>query len=348
MKNIIKSASILIACLSTQAYAQDLPKAKIQVVGGWSNLSAFYDHEKPFWSKKITELSKGKITADIKGLNEMGLKGPEILRLMSQGVIQFGTTPIAYFANDNPINEAIDLAAISPDIETARAVTDAFYPVYSKFYDSSSSVKLLGFSTYPANVLFCNANIQSLADLKGKKIRTSSRTQSEFMEALGGVGVTMPFGEVVPALQNKVVDCAITGTFSGYSAKWYEVSTHLYALPLSWAQQIHAVNKKTWNSFPKETQDFLEKNIKSMIDGIWKSAAEETQKGYDCNTGAAACQEPIKGKMVLVKPSDADKELLKKILNESVLPKWAARCSTDCVNSFNETIGKVVGLTAKK
>ena len=85
-----------------------------------------------------------------------------------------------------------------------------------------------------------------------------------------------------------------------------------------------------------------------MIDGIWKSAAEETQKGYDCNTGAAACQEPIKGKMVLVKPSDADKELLKKILNESVLPKWAARCSTDCVNSFNETIGKVVGLTAKK
>ncbi|PWQ83334.1 transporter, partial [Stenotrophomonas maltophilia] len=36
------------------------------------------------------------------------------------------------------------------------------------------------------------------------------------------------------------------------------------------------------------------------------------------------------------------------VLDESVLPKWAARCSAACVTSFNETVGKTVGLTARK
>jgi hypothetical protein len=35
-------------------------------------------------------------------------------------------------------------------------------------------------------------------------------------------------------------------------------------------------------------------------------------------------------------------------MQETVLPKWAARCSAQCVSDFNTHIGKIVGLTAKK
>lgn len=334
--------------LSGAALAQDLPKTNLQIVGGLSNLTAYNDFEKPFWTKTIPERSNGQVTAEIKGFNEMGLKGPELLRLMSQGVIQFGTATLSYFASDNPINEAIDLAGLAPDVQTARKVTEAFDPVYSKFYGEGSKVKLLGISTYPAQVLFCNADVNSLGDLKGKKVRTSSRTQAEFVEAFGGASVTMAFGEVVPALQNKVVDCAITGSLSGYSAKWYEVSTHLYALPINWNQQIHAVNQAAWDKLDPKVQGFIQTNIKTLMDNIWKAADEQTKQGYDCNTGAAACTLPVKGKMKLVEPSAADRELLKKVLQETILPKWAARCSADCVKSFNDTIGKTLNVTASK
>lgn len=336
------------AALAGNAFAQDLPAVKLKVVGGLSNLSLYNDYEKPFWTQKIPQVSGGKITADIKGFNEMGIKGPELLRLMSQGVIEFGTSTLAYFASDNPINEAIDLAGLAPDVKTARAVTEAFQPVYDKFYSQSSGIKVLGMSTYPAQVLFCNAEMKSLGDLKGKKVRTSSRTQAEFVEAMGGSSVTMPFGEVVPAMQNKVVDCAITGSLSGYSAKWYEVSTHLVALPINWNQQIHAVNQKSWNKLNPKVRDLITVQYKTLVDDIWTAAAAQTQEGYDCNTGAAACKQPVKGKMVLVQPSEADRVLFKKVLQESVLPKWAARCSASCVTDFNATVGKVVGLTAKK
>ena len=69
----------------------------------------------------------------------MGLKGPELLRLMSQGVIEFGTATLSYFASDNPINEAIDLAGLAPDAQTARAVTNAFEPVYARLYGEATT-----------------------------------------------------------------------------------------------------------------------------------------------------------------------------------------------------------------
>src|SRR5699024_9435429 len=143
-------------------------------------------------------------------------------------------------------------------------------------------IKVLRVSPVPAQVLFCHAPIEQLSALQGKKVRTSSRTQAEFVEALGGSSVTIPFGEVVPALQNGVVHCAITGSMSGYSAKWYEVSTNLYALPINWNQQIHAVNLDYWNKLDPKVQDFLENNVGKMYDDIWDAAARETQEGYDC------------------------------------------------------------------
>src|SRR5690349_16163071 len=145
MKKSLAFAAIAASLLAGAVHAQDLPKTHLKIVGGLSNLTAYNDYEKPFWTKTIPEQSKGQVTAEIKGFNEMGLKGPELLRLMSQGVIEFGTATLSYFASDNPINEAIDIATLAPDVQTARKVTSAFEPVYAKLYGSGgSNVKLLG------------------------------------------------------------------------------------------------------------------------------------------------------------------------------------------------------------
>jgi len=343
---------LMLAALATMvtagiATAQELPKTHVKVVGYLSNVPAYLEFEKPFWTKTIPELSKGQVTADIKSFDEMGLKGPELLRLMSQGVIEFGTGTLSYFASDNPINEAVDLAGMAPDAKTEREIVNAFAPVYERRL-AKENIKLLGLGTNAAQVIFCNTPIQHLSDLKNKKVRTSSRTQADFIEALGGSSVNMAFPEVVPALQTRVVDCAITGSLSGFTAKWYEVSTHLLALPINWNPIIYGVNQKAWDKIDPKVQEFIQTNITKMIDSIWDDAARQTQEGYDCNTGADACKAQVKGKMTLVVPSEADKDELKKLTANAVVPKWAARCSADCVKDFNETIGKELGITAKK
>ena len=345
----MKKTLLIAAALgfAASAIAQDLPKTQLKVVGSISSLAPYKDFEVPFWTKTLLEKSKGAIIADVKGFNEMGLKGPEVLRLMSSGALEIGATVLAYLAADDPTNEAPDIAGLVTSVDQARKTTEAskamVQGVFQKF-----GVKLLAAGTYPAQVLYCNGEIKGLSSISGRKVRVAGRSQSELITALGGTPVTIAFGEVVPALQNKTVDCGITGTLSGNLAKWNEVSTHLLAIPLSWGQIAYAVNLKSWEKMDPRVRSLIETEIKGMESGIWDTAAYHTEQGYACNAGRDDCKIGTKGKMIVVQPSAADVAMLKKVVTDVMLPKWAERCSADCVRDFNSTIGKVLGVSAKK
>ncbi|MFP5515072.1 MAG: TRAP transporter substrate-binding protein [Alphaproteobacteria bacterium] len=343
---ILTAAAAALLATTSLAFAE-LQRKELNVVGGLSNLSQYKNYEQPFWTKHIQQASGGKITATITGFNDMGLKGGEILRLMGQGVIDFGTTVLGYTASDDPRNEAVDLAGLAPDIATARRVADAYKPVLDAYFRKKYGIKVLGVWPYPAQVIYCNKPIEGIGDFAGKKVRTGNRTLAEFVEATGGIGVTMAFAEVVPALQKGVVDCAITGTLSGNAAKWPEVATHLYALPVGWSTLVHGANLKTWDKLNADTQQFLIKEISGLEDRIWKAADEESQEGINCNIGQDPCVNGTKAKMTLVPVSDADRQRVTKILNDVVVPKWVERCGKECAEEFNKTIGSVAGVTAK-
>ena len=99
----------------------------------------------------------------------------------------------------------------------------------------------------------------NLDDLKGLKVRASGRMTAKFLEALGAEGVSVSFGEVPGALQKGVVDCAVTGAGSGYSAGWWEVSSHLLPIPLGgWDSVVTAINMDKWNGLSDQNQALIE------------------------------------------------------------------------------------------
>jgi TRAP-type transport system periplasmic protein len=50
--------------------------------------------------------------------------------------------------------------------------------------------------------------------------------------------------------------------------------------------------------------------------------------------------------MTWVKVSDADMALHKKFVEETVVARWAERCGKECAAEWNDTVGKIVGMTA--
>lgn len=336
----------LIAGGGQTAAAESLPKAKLNVVGTWANLSIYKEREHPFWTKTVPEKSGGAIDVEIRAFTEMGLKGGEVFRLMGSGVIEFGSTVLGYVAGDDPENEAVDLAGFSADIDVARKVSEAWKPVLSDLYETKHGIKLLAVYPFHAQVMYCKTPISRLDDLKGKKVRTFSKSLSEFVEAAGGTGVNIPFGEVVPALQKGVADCAITGALSGNLAKWFEVTDYLYGLPVGWSMVMHGVNLKAWNRLPEETRAFLLREIAAWEDEVWAAADAESQAGLACNTGGE-CAAGNAANMTLVAVSDADRKRLREIMETVIVPNWAGRCGDACVAKWNDTVGKIVGITAR-
>lgn len=330
-------------CAATAAQAQN--PVSLQVVGNLGITTQYKELEQPFWTKQIPAATGGRITASIKPWNEMGLKGPEVFRMLGQGVFDVGTSQLGFVAGDNAINDATDLAGVSPDIDTYVKVTQAFRPYLERYYEQNLKVKPLGMFSFQAQVLFCRNEIKGLADLKGRKVRTSGASQADFVGYFGGSGINMAFGEVQQALQNGVLDCAITGTLGGYKAKWYDGAKYLYAMPINFGAALSGMNMATWRKLDAATQKTVQAEYATLEKAIYEQNVRENDLGLACNTGGQ-CSEGPAARMTLVQPTAADLELRKKALSEQVLPRWAARCGAACVKNWNDSVGKVVGLTA--
>jgi len=320
---------------------------KIRVVGSWSSLTMFKNFEKPFWTEVVPK--EMGVETSITSLSQVKLKGPAVLRGIKMGVFDVVHTVADYVVPDSPALAGLDLPALATDIDSARLVVDSYWDVMEEYLAKDFDVKLLSIVPYPAQVIFSTVKINGLSDLKGKKIRASGWTTSEFVTALGASGITLSFSEVPQALQRGIVSCAITGSLSGFSAGWGEVSDYVYPLPVGgWDYVIGTMSMKTWNKFSPSEQKKLEALIKEkLMEPAWMVTANETREGLECLSGAD-CKHGKPGKVTLLPITKGDTELAKKILIETVLPAWAKKVDPSVVDKWNKGVGKVVGFTASQ
>jgi TRAP-type C4-dicarboxylate transport system substrate-binding protein len=269
------------------------------------------------------------------------------MRLLKQGVFDFAAALPIYVDDGGAVIEAVDIAGVAKDFAMARKIAEAWGPEMQRVMLQRHGSRILGTFPFPQQVFYCRDDIKSIADLKGKKIRVQGTSQGDFASAIGAASVTIPFGEVVPAMQKGVVDCGITGTMPGYKAKWHEVVKTLFELPVGYTIGFWAVNEGVWSKLSPATRDLISAQMKALEDRGWKAIEAESDEGIACNTGKGACSAGQPASLTLVKPSSADIAAREKALNEVVLARWAKRCGAECAAKWNQLVGKPYGLTAK-
>jgi len=332
--------------------AQDLPATNFKVIGPWSNSTTWLLNIEPFWNEHMPEASNGKVTADLTSMTEMGLKGPEIFRLIKIGVADIGTTVTGYASGEVPELDGMDLSGVNLTIDDLRKSVEAFQPRMREIMMNRVGVRPLAIWPTVLQGIWCAVPISGIEDLKGKKVRVFATTQSDFMEAVGATPVTMAFSEVVPAMQRKVIECAVTGTLSGNLAKWPEVATHMYPLAMGWSLWMATANEKSWQAKPAAVREFTQKQHKEVLEAkAWKIADEGSMEGLWCSTGDSRCtwgeeQKVTRYNRTHVPVTKEDSAKLAKMVQDVALPKFAERCGAECTKTWNETIGAALDLKA--
>jgi TRAP-type C4-dicarboxylate transport system substrate-binding protein len=342
---LVIAGLLLAGWLRAPAAASEQP-FRIKVIGGLAGVSQYVRFEEPFWRQRIGQLTNGRIVAEIAPFDRSGIRGQEMLQLMRLGVVPFGNIILPLAASDEPELNAVDLPAQSPDMPTLRRHVGAFRPHLEALLRDRFGIELLAVYTYPAQVVFCNRPFTGLADLAGRRVRTSSVGQSELLEALGASPVVTPFAEIVTALRTGVVECAITGTLSGHAIGLYQVTTHVHAMALSWGLSVFGANANAWAALPAELQDAIRAGIRELEAEIWAAAERETGEGLACNANLSGCSMARRGGMTVVPVSPADEERRLRLLSEVVLPRWVSRCGADCVDAWNRFLAPVTGIRA--
>lgn len=316
----------------------------LRIVGGLASVNQYTRHEEPFWTTELPRLSRGRASAEIVPFDRAGIRAQEMLRLVHLGVVPFGTVLLNPSAAEDPELAMPDLAGLNPNMATLRRTVGAFRPHLEQVMRERYGSELLALYAYPAQVTFCTKPLRSLADLSGRRVRTSNVSQADLVTSLGGTPVQTAFAEVFANLRNGNIDCAITGTMSGNTIGLHEVTSHLHTAPLGWGLGAFVANGAAWDALPNDLQNLLRRELPRLENAIWADAEAETSAGIACNTGAASCTSGRLGRMTEVRATPEDAARQHDALVKAVLPGLLKRCGAKCAESWKRTVGPTTAI----
>jgi TRAP-type C4-dicarboxylate transport system substrate-binding protein len=329
--------------------AQDFEPFELNVIGNVAGIPQSQEIERPIF-EGLKEASDGRIDVRFRTFQELGMQGPEMARLASRGSFDIVALLAGYISGDAPFFIGVDIPGLAASLDEAKAQSEAYRKVLDEYLQEHLNVKLLTLWPYPLQILYCREPVDSLDDLKGRRIRVHSTALSTLVEAIGGIAVSIPFAEVYTSLQRGVADCAATSSVAGNTQKWYEVTQQIVTLPLGWAISAHVAHKDFWEGLEPGAREFLAGQMATMEQQLWDMARERGEDALSCNMGGE-CQYGTKGKMDLYRLSDAEIAKVRDIVANSVLANWAEECSAayePCVAKWNDTIGEVIGVTVEQ
>lgn len=163
-----------------------------------------------------------------------------------------------------------------------RAVIDG--PIGQEILDkvTASPARLvgLGFMDGGSRSLYTKKRVTKPDDLKGQKVRMMGNPLFvDTMNAMGGNGISMAYGEVFTALQTGVIDGAennppsyFTANHFSTGAKFYSQTNHLI-IP-----EIFVMSKVAWDRFSPADQALIRRlSREAQLEqrGLWDKAVEE-------------------------------------------------------------------------
>ena len=332
--------------LTGQAGAQDLPKLHFKALIHDSPSPHVKLLETPFWNEIMVKASGGQITADANPLDQLGVADEAVLRLLILGAFDFASFDIVKLGGDDARFESCDLSGLAFNFKQARAGCDAWRATADRIMQQNWNAKLLAIGVAPPQAIFCQPEINGIDDLKGKKLRVYSKTMIDFANAVGATPININFREVVTAMQNKVVECAVTGTATGNVSGWTEVSKYLMPISLGWAINVHVVSLNTWKRLDPKTQAFISEEFKKLEDRYWETMEMLAGDAENCMVGKQPCRHGKLANMTWVTISDADQAKFKKLMQETVLKGWVKRAGSAAAKEWTDTVGKALGMEA--
>ena len=203
------------------------------------------------WAKDLEQASEG--TLKVKLYTGTVLLPPRAgMEGVATGIAQVGYHAAMYTPAQLPIANAIQEAGFSySDPLTAMAAITEFSmtdPAQLAEWKKAGIVYTGGYCT-PGYCLMCSKPINSLEQIKGKRLRTAGAANSRWAESVGAVPVNVPSSEMYTGLEKGAIDCATNVLSDLKSRSLWDVAkyTNRISLGMYWAGPMWGFNPDFWN-----------------------------------------------------------------------------------------------------
>lgn len=212
--------------------------------------------------KKLEAASNGRIKVQMFPGAVLGQE-KEAVEQVQIGAIQLARISLGVVGPVAPDVDVFNMPFVFRDIAHMRAVIDG--PIGAELLDkvSNSPARLiaLGWMDGGARSLYTKKLVKTPADLKGVKVRMMGNPLFvDTMNAMGGNGISMAYGEVFSALQTGVIDGAENNPPSMFTSNHYTTGTKYYAqtnhliIP-----EILVMSKVAWDKLSADDKALMKK-----------------------------------------------------------------------------------------
>lgn len=250
----------LLSALCTAALACALP-AFAQTINLKAAHSAALDEPYQIgmadFAKRVGAATGGRVAVAIFPNNQLGNER-ELIEGLPLGLVDIASPANAVLTNFIPDLVTLDLPFLFRDQAHLERVLNG--PLIDVIGEAAGKrgYRLLGLYTAGVRHIMTKKTINSVADLKGLKIRTMQNpAHVEAFKALGANPTPLAYGELYGALQSGVVDGAEAANTNYHAQKFFEVAPN-WAM-VSWTVLISPLimSETRFKSFPADVQAAL-------------------------------------------------------------------------------------------
>jgi TRAP-type transport system periplasmic protein len=228
------------------------------------------------------------------------------LASVGKGIADGGLAVYSYTQSDLPNAYTItDLHMLGSDFlaATGAMLETVFFdcPECLSDFKNNDVVSIGGYSP-GIYKLVCATEVNSLADVKGLRVRTTGPT-GRWAEAMGAVPTSMSSAEVPEALRRGIVDCYAGPIAWVDTYKLYDSIKTIVDIPMGiYKGSAFVINRDLWFDFSEEEQ-------RMMLDGMPETIARINVEGYAASDDKARA-EASNHDITINSGSDEFKELL--------------------------------------
>jgi len=277
------------------------------------------------FSKLVKERSGDKLNIVVHPGGALGYKGPEMLRVVKEGLVPIGEMLLGFVAGSESILDLSTNPFLVADFKEAKSLGVVSRPHMEKVFNKWNQ-KLLYWHFWPGAGIYTKKPINSIEDLKELKIRTFNVQSTEWVKAAGGKPLTMPWGDVYMALFTGAVDAVLTSTVSGVDGKFWEVTPHFTNLGFTFGYSAVTANMDAFNKLPDNLKTILMDTGREM-----DVKQEERAITSDQNARAELVKRGIK----ISETSSAFRRQCVK-LSEGIWAEWVKKAGPDAEYLLNE------------
>ncbi len=209
------------------------------------------------FAARVEEASDGNLILTVQSGGALGYDGPELLKVVRDGLVPVSSILTSGVAGDEPICNIVTLPFLVQGLEEAKILNDIAHPYFEKVLEEKWNQKLLYIAPWSPAGMWTKKPIESISDMKGLKTRTYDKNGGLVMEAVGGTPYPLPFSEVYSSLATGVIDSVMTSTPTAVDAKFWEVLNYYAPISVTIATELVTINLDTFNSLDEEIQDAL-------------------------------------------------------------------------------------------